>query len=234
MADHPLAYWPLQTNPGSAEFKPTAGGPLPPPASTTVAPANPIATRYLGNPAAGDERFEAIVRDWPNDRYAVEFWFRNDRPVDQDLVTGYLVSRGGEDPNHQQVDFGEHLGIGGMHNSGVGQRGRLFVFNGDDRPEGSLVGKQALDVGRWYHVVMQRNQESVQVFLNGQTAQPEISGKLACHVTLPQFFGATRSDNMFPLHGQIRHVALYAEPLPLPRIEAHFQAAIDKSAKAPA
>lgn len=234
MADHPLAYWPLQTNPGSAEFKPTAGGPLPPPASTTVAPANPIATRYLGNPAAGDERFEAIVRDWPNDRYAIEFWFRNDRPVDQELVTGYLVSRGGEDPNRQQVDFGEHLGIGGTHNSGVGQRGRLFVFNGDDRPEGSLVGKQSLDVGRWYHVVMQRNQESVQVFLNGQTAQPEISGKLACHVTLPQFFGATRSDNMFPLHGQIRHVALYAEPLPLPRIEAHFQAAIDKSAKAPA
>ncbi len=229
VADHPLAYWPMQSASDKEKPATAAGSPLPPPASTT-APANaPIATRFLGNPAAGDERFEAILADWPRDNYAIELWFRNDRPTNQDAVTGYLVSRAGEDSKRQQSDFGEHLGIGGTHNSGQNQVGRLFVFNGEDSVQGSLVGKKALDVGRWYHVVLQRSQDQVQVFLDGEVNQPEISGNLPCNISLPTFLASTRSDNMFPLAGEIRHVALFSQALPPARIAAHYQAVRTKS-----
>jgi hypothetical protein len=212
LADKPLAYWVLGDSNGP-QARDEVGASSEKPLGATPA-------KYQNSLPASDQRAEATVETL-GDHYSVEFCFLNDRPFDSAPVTGYLVSRRGADVGPDR-DRGEHIGIGGAYNSA--NQGKLFIFNGDDSSAGSLAGRTTLELGRWYHVVFTREGENVALYLNGQTAIPEIQGKLAKMFTTNHLFLATRSDALFPLQGRLHHVAVFHGTLPPERVAAHHAA----------
>lgn len=142
-----------------------------------------------------------------NAHYSVSFWFYNEVGNDVRPITAYLFSRA---PMNDKKTPGEHLGIGGKHDTS--RSGKLFVFNGAGKKQ-SLAGQTVILPKTWNHVVLIRNQERMTVFLNGQD-RPEIDGPLP--VTIGRHrafcFGA-RSDKFAPLQGRLAHVTVWDRPL---------------------
>ncbi|QDU31233.1 hypothetical protein ETAA8_63860 [Anatilimnocola aggregata] len=219
LADAPLAYWPLQERSGKSARDLVGSSAT---NSSVELPSGRTPAAYLGDVATGDQRVKADVRDWA-DNYTVEFCFLNSLAVDRLPVTGYMFSREGAAAGADR-DRGEHLGIGGTFNPQQSLQGKLIVFNGDDSPRGLLVGKTKLEVDRWYHVALVREGEHVSVYLNGNFAQPELSGSLAKQFTTRTLYAATRSDALFALQGRLRDLAIFNKPLSRERLAAHFAA----------
>jgi hypothetical protein len=218
LADSPLAYWPLHETTATSTAADFVELSLDRPLGKTPA-------SYLGDPASGDQRMEVTLADLSDDKYTVEFCFRNTRPHEADLVTGYLFSREGA-PSGGDRDRGEHLGIGGTYAAFGDKKGKLIVFNGDDSAQGCLVGRTVLEVGKWYHVTLTREGQQVRVYVNGDTTAPEISGELAKLFTTNHLFAATRSDGLFPMQGNLRDLAIFNGVLPAERIAAHYAEAV--------
>jgi hypothetical protein len=177
--------------------------------------------KYVGNTGGADQRMTVTVADWNLERYTIEFCFRNERPFDAAPVTGYLFGRQGANVG-ADADRGEHLGIGGSYNRA--NTGKLFVFNGDDSPRGSVSGRTPLELNHWYHAVFVRDGGKVSLYLNGQTDQPEFSGELERFATTNNLFLAYRHDGLFPFAGQMRDVALFEGVLSPERIAEHYKA----------
>jgi putative membrane-bound dehydrogenase-like protein len=148
-------------------------------------------------------------------KYSFECWLWNGIPNEVRAVTGYFFSRG---PENNKDAVGEHLGIGGNYMAEL--TGKLFIFNGDQRDE-VVIGKSTVPPKSWNHVVMTRDGERVQVFLNGNL---EIDDKLVS--TLPagnkDIFLGGRSDNLFGLQGKLDEVAVYNRILPVEEIQTHY------------
>ncbi|MCR9202227.1 MAG: DUF1553 domain-containing protein [Planctomycetaceae bacterium] len=133
--------------------------------------------------------------------YTVSFWFRNQLPSDQRPITAYLFSRA-EFGNRDLP--GDHLGIGGTHESS--RTGRLFVFNGNASRQ-SLGGTTVIRPGTWNHVTLTREADHITVFLNGNR---EIDGDLsATFGHSPDFCLAARSDRFAPLQGRLADFAVW-------------------------
>lgn len=133
--------------------------------------------------------------------YSVSFWFRNTLDNKARPITAYLFSRA--EWGNKSLP-GDHLGIGGNHESA--RTGKLFVFNGNDSKQ-TVGGSTEIPPNTWNHVTFTRDANQVRVYLNGQ---PEIEA------SLPATFGesqdisiATRSDQFAPLEGNIGHLAIY-------------------------
>ena len=154
-------------------------------------------------------------------RYSVELWFYNGMPADARAVTGYLFSRGVDGAKGAP---GDHLGIGGTHES-TDARGRLFFYNGDDLKQ-VAVGTTPIELRTWSHVVLARDGEQVTVYLNGR-ADPEIAARVSpgCPGDVTEFFVGGRSDNLFNFEGKIDEVALYDHALTAEEAAAHCAAA---------
>ncbi|MEZ6088864.1 MAG: DUF1553 domain-containing protein [Pirellulaceae bacterium] len=137
--------------------------------------------------------------------YSVAFWYKNDLPNTQSPVTAYLFTRGEFD--NKQIP-GDHLGIGGSYNKE--RTGRLFVFNGNDKKQ-SIGGDTVIAPQSWNHLVLVRRGQQVKVYLNGRLEIDE-----ALSATFGEnldFCFAVRSDRMFPLSGNLAHVALFERAL---------------------
>jgi hypothetical protein len=151
------------------------------------------------------------------DRYSVELWLWNGLPHDVRPVTGYFFSRG---PDGNKAAPGEHLGIGGTHQTN--ETGRLIVFSGNERNQ-VLAGGTLLTLRTWYHVVLVRSGRSVTVYLDGK---PETTGERES--TLPpgntSVFLGGRCDNFANLEGRVDEVALYGRALSSEEVAAHFKA----------
>lgn len=150
------------------------------------------------------------------DQYSVEFWFRNDRTNDSQLVTAYLLSRG--IPNDEQA-AGEHIGIGGTY----GWTGKLIFFNGN-KSNVVLAGQTLIPDRTWNHVVYVRDKQSVRVYLNGKR-DPEIIGEAPFSIdplAERNWFIGGRSDRFANLAGEIDQVAFYDRVLTAEEIVSHF------------
>ena len=152
------------------------------------------------------------------DSYSVEFWLWNSLPADARAVTGYAFSRG---LDGDRLARGEHLGIGGTFRQDL--TGKLILFNGNERDE-LLVGRAALGLRAWHHVVLVREGAKVRVHLDGRT-EPEMAG--AFNHTVPPgeqtvFIGG-RNDGLFNFEGKLDEVALYARPLAPGEIAEHYK-----------
>ncbi|NQT17812.1 MAG: hypothetical protein HQ582_33970 [Planctomycetes bacterium] len=154
-------------------------------------------------------------------RYSVELWCWNGMPVDARAVTGYIFSRGVDQAKGAP---GEHLGIGGTHES-TNAAGKLFFYNGDELGE-VLVGTTDLELRTWNHVVLVRDGDQVTVYLNGQP-DPEIAGRATpgCPADVAQVFLGGRSDNLFNFEGKLDELAVYDRPLTAQEATAHFATA---------
>lgn len=173
-----------------------------------------------GNRAAhfAGGRVRAAVKELGNS-YSVEFWFWNGLPHDARAVTGYLFSRGA---NADETAAGDHLGIGGTHREDLA--GKLIFFNGNELNQ-ILVGRTELALKTWHHAVLTRDDDRVNVFLNGNP-QPEISGEAArgyADGVVEMFLGG-RSDNLYNLEGKLDEVAVYDRVLTAAEVTAHFAA----------
>jgi hypothetical protein len=151
-------------------------------------------------------------------RYSASFWFWNSMPPDARAVTGYLFSRG-SDGDVQAL--GEHLGIGGTHRDVPA--GGLFFYTGNE--VGHVVtGKTKLSFRDWHHVVLVRDHQAIQVYLDGKL---EIDADLAWTIEnpekLPVFIGG-RNDRMFGFEGKVDEVALFNRPLSAAEVSAQFRA----------
>lgn len=139
--------------------------------------------------------------------YTVSFWFKNDVDNHSRPITAYLFSRG--KAGDKEIP-GDHLGIGGKHDPK--RSGRLFVFNGNTKKT-SIGGSTVIAPGTWNHVVLIRNQDRIQVYLNGAN-EPEIDGKVEPTFGAEAlFFLGGRSDSFAPLKGSLAHFSLFAKGL---------------------
>ncbi len=153
------------------------------------------------------------------DSYSVELWLWNSLPTDARAVTGYAFSRGSDG---DKAARGEHLGIGGAFRADL--PGKLILFNGNERDE-LLVGRTALALRAWHHVVLVREGANVRVHLDGRP-EPEIAGAFA-HTVPPgdqTVFIGGRNDGLFNFEGKLDEVALYPRALTLGEIAAHYKA----------
>lgn len=219
LASSPVAYWRLHD-----ESLPIA--------NDLVAGRNAeyeAGTRPLGGnvdlPNFSGGRVKAAVQNLEN-AYSVEFWFRNELPVQSRPVTAYLFSRAIDGIDGA---FGDNLGIGGTHSNA----GNLFAFNGN-RAAHLIAGKTQIPVGSWCHVVMVRQNQKVTVYLNGDP-EPEITGELPVEYPAgcKQILIGGRADNFANLQGMIEEFALYDRQLTTDEIKTHFLAAGVKQVEQP-
>ena len=137
--------------------------------------------------------------------YSLSFWFRNALKNDARPITTYLFSRA---TWGDKALPGDHLGIGGTHESS--RTGKLFVFNGNDAKQ-SVAGSTVIPHNTWNHVTFVREKNQVRVYLNGQL---EISGDLpAMHGDSTDISVAMRSDRFAPLQGNLGHLAIYSSAI---------------------
>ncbi|NQV25821.1 MAG: DUF1553 domain-containing protein [Rhodopirellula sp.] len=152
------------------------------------------------------------------DNYSVEMWIRNTLPVSSRPVTGYIFSRGAEQP---ATDHGDHFGISGT--SG-GQPGRLLFYNGATHKQ-SVRGAEILKVNQWYHVALVRSGKTVSLYLNGDilkgatvTANPGYKSGVGL------VFVGGRRDNFANFQGQIQEAALFNRSLTSEEVAQHYSA----------
>jgi outer membrane protein assembly factor BamB len=89
-----------------------------------------------------------------------------------------------------------------------------------------LPGKTAFGVGQWYHVVGTYDGDTLKLYVNGQL---ESSQSLRGAIDYPPeaFFtiGAYNDENeLYPTHGLLHQVALYADAIDVEQIQAHYGA----------
>ncbi|WP_417849213.1 DUF1553 domain-containing protein [Thalassoglobus sp.] len=150
--------------------------------------------------------------------YAVSFWFKNNIKNTERPITAYLFSRGKWKESNLA---GDHLGIGGKHDSK--RTGKLFVFNGKQKKV-SIAGSTVISPGTWNHVVLIRRRDQIQLFLNG-AAKPEIDAKIPSTIGESREFAlATRTDNMFPLDGNLAEFSIYSRALDASEAHSLFAA----------
>lgn len=148
--------------------------------------------------------------------YSVSLWFWNGMPNDARPVTGYLFSRGRE---HAFAAPGDHLGIGGTE----GHTGSLIFHNSDDS-EHMLSGSTVIERWTWYHVVLVREGDKVNVYLNGKL---EIDGKVGSAIppTVGQFFIGGRCDSDSTFEGRVDETAIYDRALTADEVAKLYRAA---------
>ncbi len=170
-------------------------------------------------PTFTGKRMKADVKQLGN-QYSVELWLKNSIPNDKRVITGYFFSRG---KDSAPKAAGDHVGIAGKYKTN--KEGRLVFFNGDQHRQ-SLFGNTMIQPGTWNHVVFTRNQQQIQVYLNGNP-KPEISGQAKPGYTAgaTEIIIAGRNDNFSNFEGQLGGVALFNRVLNPNEIQKHFQAA---------
>ncbi len=219
LASRPVAYWRLHDESQSIATDSVAGRHA----------KYEVNTRPLGKDASlpnfSGGRVKAEV-DHLQDTYSVEFWFRNELPVQTRPVTAYVFSRA---VDGIEGAFGDNLGIGGTHSN----TGKLIAFNGN-RAAHLIAGKTKIPMGSWCHVVMMRQNQKVAVYLNGDS-NPEIAGDLPVEYPdgCKQILIGGRADNFANLQGMIEEVALYDRLLTTDEIKTHFVAAGVKQVQQP-
>lgn len=168
-------------------------------------------------PTFAGQRIKADVKEL-GDSYSVEMWVKNQIPNDQRIITGYFFSRG---KDAAVKAAGDHLGIAGKYRPN--KAGRLFFYNGDQRRE-SLFGNTVIKPGTWNHVVFIRNQDKIQVYLNGKE---EITGDAKPGYTdgVSEVIIAGRNDNFSNFQGQLGAVALFNRVLNADEVQKHFTSA---------
>ncbi len=170
-------------------------------------------------PTFAGKRMKADVKKL-GDQYSVALWFKNQIPNNQRIITGYFFSRGKDSAAKAP---GDHLGIAGKYKPN--KAGRLFFYNGDQQRQ-SLFGNTVIQPGTWNHVALIRDQQQIQVYLNGNL-KPEISGeaKPGYKSGVSELILAGRSDNFSNFQGQLAAVALFNRVLDPKEIQKHFRAA---------
>lgn len=152
-------------------------------------------------------RMEARIADL-GDSYSVSLWFWNGMPSDARETTGWMFSRGRD---HELSPHGDHLGIGGT----ATQPGKLIFLHGDDQQGATpLVGRTAVERWSWNHLVFVRDQDRVQIFLNGDP-QPEIQSQSPADfpAQFDQLFFGGRSDRQSNWEGRLDEIAVFDRPL---------------------
>ena len=130
------------------------------------------------------------------DHYTLSLWFWNGMPNDSRAITGWLFSRGSE-----------HLGVGGS----AGNSGRLIFQMGPDGA-GLVAGHTPIPRWQWQHVILVRDGQSVQVYLNERL---EIDAHLGASSGVPsaQCFFGDRSDHAASWEGRLDEIAIFDRTL---------------------
>lgn len=157
--------------------------------------------------------------------YSVSLWFRNELATNVRPVTAYIFSRG---ERGDALAPGDHLGIGGSYRGDL--TGKLIVFNGNTSNQ-VVAGRSSIEPRSWNHVVMIRDGERVQVFLNGDP-HAEIDSTIEVTTNSDDFFFGARSDFFAPLQGNIAQLALFNRALDAAEISQLNAAAQDAMSNA--
>ena len=123
--------------------------------------------------------------------YSISLWFWNGMPLDSRPVLGWMFSRG---QNHSFNGLGDHLGLN--------DKGQLIFDNGQQ----TLIGKTSVQRWRWHHVVLIRDGDRVQVFLDGQQ---QIDAQAKAYLATDLFFLGGRNDNQSNWEGRLDEVAIF-------------------------
>ena len=132
------------------------------------------------------------------EKYSVSLWLWNGMPNEGRDFCGWFYSR---DHDSGLSAYGEHLGIGGKS----GNTG-LLVFQ---TAQGTHAGKSVIPRWQWQHVVLVRDGQKVQVYLNGQL---EIEAN-APPCSIEETFIGGRSDNADNWEGRLDEVAVFGHAL---------------------
>ena len=136
--------------------------------------------------------------------YSVSMWLWNGLPTDAREVSGWLFSRGHD---HGLGRVGDHLGIGGAGENA----GKLIFFSGDD-PSKVVAGKTEIPRWEWRQVVLVRDGDKVQVWLNGKL-ELETTASAEFTEAVDRFFIGGRSDDDSNWEGRLDEVAVFDRAL---------------------
>ncbi len=207
LSSKPMAYWRLDEFSGPMAFDASLHGREAryetdkgiafylPGANVTAAPDEQLTNRA---PHLAGGRLTANV-PIPRDRYSVELWFWNGLPNDAREITGWLFSTPWDS-----------VGILG---SGTAP-GRLFYDNPLTSYDHHLAGTTPIAVKTWNHLVLARDGENVNIYLNGKPF-PEIQARSGIDSGAQGemlLFGG-RSDPANSLEGKLDEIAIYPRPL---------------------
>ena len=135
--------------------------------------------------------------------YSVILHLWNGMPNDAREINGWFFSR---DHAHATSAFGEHLGIGGTSS----EPGRL-IFQYDNQ---ILVGKSSIKRWIWHQVIMVRDGDRVQVFLDdGKEAEIDATLENTPAKEISSVFIGGRSDSTNNWQGSIDEVAYFNRAL---------------------
>ncbi len=140
------------------------------------------------------------------DQYSISVWVWNGMPNDGRDVSGWFYSR---DHDNGLSTLGEHLGVGGVS----GNTGKL-IFQQGQSSDSVLAGKTEIPRWTWSHVVLVRDGEKVQVYLDGAL---EIDG-MASSVNIDEVMLGGRSDNDSNWEGRLDEVALFSRSLTMEEV----------------
>lgn len=194
---------------------------------------------YLEGPASqtgGDTKWINRAPQWAGgrmraylagltDKYAVEMWFSNYLPTDARKVTGHLFAREMTETVRDRKEIaGDRVGIAGKG----AEAGKLFFSNGDSGKQ-IIFGKTAIPLKTWNHLVMVRDGNNINIYLNGAPVA-EITGQapVKFNPQSPELFIGGTNDPAETFEGRIDEVAIYNRALSADEIAGHYRAAAVK------
>ncbi|MDF1751503.1 MAG: hypothetical protein P1U89_01885 [Verrucomicrobiales bacterium] len=144
-------------------------------------------------------RLRSSFPDLRND-YSITLWFWNGMPTNARDVTGWLFSR---DREHVVSEYGEHVGLGGLHSNA---EGKLIYLPGNDM-EKAVVGKTPIERWTWNELKFVRKGNNVSIYLNGVE---EISQESKANFPddLTRLFFGGRGDNDSNFEGRLDEISV--------------------------
>ncbi|MBT5322487.1 MAG: hypothetical protein HOK62_07815 [Verrucomicrobiales bacterium] len=127
--------------------------------------------------------------------YSVSIWFWNGMPIDSRPVLGWMFGRG---QNYSAQATGEGLGLNA--------KGQLIFSNEKE----TLTGKANTERWKWHHAVLVRDQEKVQVYLDGKL---EISSEANAVSSVETLFLGGRNNKESSWEGRLDEAAVFDRAL---------------------
>ena len=136
--------------------------------------------------------------------YSVSLWFWNGMPADSRPVLGWMFGRG---QNYSAQATGGGLGLNA--------KGQLIFANGQE----TVTGKANTERWKWHHAVLVRDQEKVQVYLDGKL---EISDEANAVSSVETLFLGGRNNKESSWEGRLDEAAVFDRALSEKEINALF------------
>jgi hypothetical protein len=177
-----------------------------------------LATSYNGSSVAPDYLHATALSGVLGEKFSVEFWFNTTRPESEQLITGYMYSRGSNNK-----DF--NVGIDGSYDAEGLKPNNLFLVADNN----VLASDFNPAENTWYHLVAtydrtDANNVRACLYVDGAKIIDGTVGTSQILADTSNIFGV-REDGNWAFQGSLDEAAIYNTVLSQADVTAHYDAA---------